>query len=83
MRISTNTYFQWLVTKAVAQRCPVKGAFLETSQNSQKNHLRQSLICNKVADLKTKNTFSYRIPPVTAFVFSSGFHMVLLQKVFL
>ena len=52
--------------EAVPQKCSVKNVFLEISQNSQENAWARASFFNKVADLRSKNTFSYRTPPVAA-----------------
>ena len=67
-------------TEAVARRCSVKKLFLEISQNSQENTLKETLAqvfsCNFIKNVtlaqvfdsefgeRSKNTFSYRKPPV-------------------
>ena len=62
----TETFHQ----EAVAQRCSVKKVFLEILQNSQvsnfikKETLAQGFSC--VFCEISKNTFSYRTPPVAA-----------------
>ena len=58
------------VTEAVAQRCSVKKAFLEISQNSQKS------TCARVSFFNNKNIFFYRTPPVAA----SGVKKFILEK---
>ena len=67
------------LSEAVSQRCSVKKVFLEISQNSQENTCaRVSFLINFIIkEILTqvfscefceisKNTFSYRAPPVTA-----------------
>ena len=65
--------------EAVAQRCSVKKAFLEISQNSQENICARATFLIKFFRKETlaqqfscefyeisKNSISYRIPPVAA-----------------
>ena len=66
----------WLISEAVAQRCSVKNAFLEISQNSLKNTCaRVSFLIKFLAQMFScefckisKNTFFYRTPLVVASV---------------
>ena len=67
-------------SEAVARRCSVKKMFLEISQNSQENNCaRVSLLIKLQASCEfcelSKNTFSYRTPPVAAsyFLLKSSF----------
>ena len=62
-------------SEVVAQRCSVKKVFLEVSQKFAGKYLCQEIFFNKVASLGTlaqmfckisKNSFSYRTPPVAA-----------------
>ena len=61
-----------VISEEVAQRCSVKMVFLEISQNSQENNfikketLAQVISCG-FCEI-SKNTFSYRTPPVIASV---------------
>ena len=58
-------------SEAVARRCSAKKVFLEISQNSEGNTCaRVSFLINLQA---SKNTFSYRTPPVAA---SANCHIV-------
>ena len=71
---------EWLLlTKAVAQRCSVKKAFFEISQNSWENtcarvsfltKLRKTLAHELSCEfwIVSKNAFSYRTPAVAASV---------------
>ena len=59
-------------TEAVVQRCSVKNMFIEISQNSQENTCEFCEIF--------KNNFSYRTPPVAAFVDSQCFLFLPQQK---
>ena len=45
--------------------------FLEISQNSQENTCARAFFFNKVTEV-SKNTFSYRTPPVAASVITMG-----------
>ena len=78
--------FSWdsycLISEAVAWRCSVKKVFLEISQNSQENTCaRVSFLIKRLwhrcfpVNLVSKNTFSYRTPPVAAscLIFQSGY----------
>ena len=67
-------------TEAVARGCSVKQLFLEIPQNSQENTLKETLVqvfsCDFIKSVtlaqvfdsefgeRSKNTFSYRAPPV-------------------
>ena len=57
-------------SEAVAQRCSVKKVFLEISQNSQENTCARISFLIRFCEI-SKNTFSYRRPPVAASVFLS------------
>ena len=63
------------VTEAVAQRCSVKNVFSEISQNSQENSASACNFIKKETLAQvffyefweiSKNTFSYRTPPMAA-----------------
>ena len=67
-------------TEAVARKCSVKKVFLKISQNSRENNcarvsfLKSALLKKKLLHRRfpvnsakiSKNTFSYRVPPVAA-----------------
>ena len=69
----TAVHIHRLLTEAVAQRCSVKKLFLEISQNSQENTCAQVFSCEFCEN--SKNTFSYRTPPVAA---SVAYSLVLM-----
>ena len=56
-------------TEAVAQRFSMKKVFLEISQNSQENFIKKETLARvfscEFCEI-SKNTFSYRTPPVPA-----------------
>ena len=77
------------IWKAVAQRCSVKKVFLEISQNSQGNtsarvsflitlHNLAQVFCCEFCET-SKNTFSYRTPPVVASVIYVASVSILLE----
>ena len=75
--------FTWIIVyfrimEAVARRCSVKKVFLEFSQHSQENTYARACFC-KIS----KNTFSYRTPPVAPVKFSKNicpFFLTLSMK---
>ena len=61
--------------EAVVQSCSVKKTFLEISKNSQENTLLKKRLWYRCFSVKfceiSKNTFSYRTPPMAASVYSN------------
>ena len=75
-----KVYPQKLFIEVVARKCSVKKLFLEISQNWQENTCARVSACIFITLAQvfpcefceiSKNTFSYRTPPMAASVFSS------------
>ena len=74
------------LSEAVIQRCSLKKVFLEISQNSQENtRVRVSFLIMfscKFYNI-SKNTFSYRTPPVAASELCQGISINGFRSLFL